>query len=658
MPWAERVTNIGRGLRLGVYADLSYRRDAGGISTSTPFVDWMAELGSHLDELVVFGRLDPTPGRSDFPLSLGENGRFVPLPFYETLTHLSSVRRAARDTLANWTKEIRQLDAVLVFGPHPLGDLLALRARLAGIPVVVGVREDLVEYATHRATGRFAPVAPLVARALEALHKTMARDGGAVVVGAEMARRYEGPRRRLLATGISLVRSDMVEVFGAEELAKDDWPGERLIVGIGRLDPEKNPFLYLELAEKLIDLGPWKIELAGTGCLQDSLEEAIAKRGLGSVVCLRGRLDRPALWGLLRRATVLVSTSLTEGQPQVFYEAAISGVPIIASEVGGVASALDHGLRGILVPPNSADAIASALVELERDVAKRRRMVTNARQWAAEDTMERQTRRVVEFISTLVRSDRSNLAGRHGRQAEPLTVADNELAKGLPAVSANRDARLLDVGSAGGTASVTALAELFGLAIALDLSRQELDEIATNHEGVLVPVQADASALPFPSKAFDKVTLHEVLEHVDEPANVLAECARCLRDGGEMSVSIPTAYTERLYWRLHPRYQVQSTHRRIFDYSEIIGLLEQAGLAIEETRTLYFAPMISWLVHSILRSPADHTGRVLRNQWIDGFVAKVVGGLRHVPLVGSGIRALSSRYGKSWWFSCVKVPSL
>lgn len=218
---------------------------------------------------------------------------------------------------------------------------------------------------------------------------------------------------------------------------------------------------------------------------------------------------------------------------------------------------------------------------------------------------------------------------------------------------------MLEVGSAGGTESSLELAEHYDLAVALDLSRAELNLLkADGRAGHLVPVWGDAGRLPFPSASFDEVRLLEVLEHVAEPSQVLAECARCLRPGGKFSLSVPTSYSERVYWRLHPSYRAQSTHLRIFRRSEVVELLARAGLSVEHAETQYFAPMIAWFIHSLLRTPADHTGRVLRHRGVDRAVARVVGGLRRLPLGGKVVQSLSSRWGKSWWFTCVKVPSL
>ncbi len=217
--------------------------------------------------------------------------------------------------------------------------------------------------------------------------------------------------------------------------------------------------------------------------------------------------------------------------------------------------------------------------------------------------------------------------------------------------------RALDVGSA---SRVHVADDRPATIIALDLSFEQLSRLGQRSArgDPIVAVQADATSLPFPDEVFDSVGLFEVLEHVASPERVLAECWRVLHAGAPLTVSVPTSYSERVYWRLHPRYRSQSTHLRIFERHGLVDLLEGSGYKVDRVETRHLAPMVSWFVHCLLHSPADHTGAVLRNQWVDTVVGKVIGGARRTPALGAAVRAASKRWGKSWWFFCVKVPPL
>ena len=390
-------------LRLGVYADLSYRRDGEGVSTTTAFVSWLSQLADAVDELVLFGRVDPIPGRSPFELAASNRVRFVEMPFYPSLHDLWAVTRAVLPSWRRWHRELSSCDAVLVFGPHPLSTLFELDARASRIPVFVGVRENLSDYLQYRTRGWRSRIAGPAARAMQQAHLRLA-SAGALVVGDEMADFYRSRGVTVLQSGISLLRQS--QFSSPEEIEERVWPGSSTILVVGRLDPVKNPRLLLDVAAALMPRGCWNIEVVGTGSMADDLRREAAERGLTNLI-FHGRLPRDRLMQLyLDRATVFLHVSLTEGQPQVLYEAAAFGVPIIATSVGGVPSALAHGKRGLLVPPRDPDAVLRAIEQLDRDPARRRELVAAARHWSFEETIDVQTREVASFIrSQLGRSE-------------------------------------------------------------------------------------------------------------------------------------------------------------------------------------------------------------------------------------------------------------
>ncbi|HLI43664.1 MAG TPA: glycosyltransferase [Acidimicrobiales bacterium] len=382
-------------LRLGVYADLSYRRDDRGISTTTAFISWLSELAGQVGQLVLFGRVDPVPGRAPFELPASGSVHFVELPFYPSLHRLAAVARATPRSWWRWHRKLADCDALLLFGPHPLGTLLGMEARARRIPVFVGVRENLNDYLRHRTAGwRHRLVRPAAA-AMQQAHLRLA-SAGAIVVGGEMASIYAAHGVTVLQTGISLLRQE--QFLPLERVLARAWPGSSTILVVGRLDPEKNPRLLLDVAAALQQGGRWNIEVAGTGSMADDLRREAGERGLTNIT-FHGRLIRNELAALYReRATMLLHVSLTEGQPQILYEAAAFGLPIVATAVGGVASALGNGERGLLVPPCDLDAILDAIELLDSDPVRRAQLIEAAWRWSYEETIEAQTRRVGDFL--------------------------------------------------------------------------------------------------------------------------------------------------------------------------------------------------------------------------------------------------------------------
>jgi glycosyltransferase involved in cell wall biosynthesis len=122
---------------------------------------------------------------------------------------------------------------------------------------------------------------------------------------------------------------------------------------------------------------PVRLTIVGTGPLLGDLQSQIAARRLDDRVELAGRRTHTTLPGEYARAHIVVVPSVVDttgdrdGLPNVVLEAMASARPVIASDVAAVASAVDHGSTGLLVPPGDPGALAAAVVSLADDPSRR-----------------------------------------------------------------------------------------------------------------------------------------------------------------------------------------------------------------------------------------------------------------------------------------------
>jgi glycosyltransferase involved in cell wall biosynthesis len=385
-------------MRIGVYSDMVFRRDGATVSTDKAFIRLVTALAGRVGEVVLFGRLDPQPGRAHYALS-GGHIRFVPLPHYPRVADLGKLLATLPRASAAFRAELGSLDAVLIFGPHPVALAFAVLTRRAGVPLVLGVRHDYPEYVRHRLPGPGWGWAVTAAGAFDRGFQRLARSAPTVAVGPELAARYARSGGDVLELGVSLVPAHEV-VTPARALARD-WDGELRCLSVGRLAPEKNPLLPLDTLELLHRRDPrWRLTVAGDGPLRPAVEEAVAARGLGASVDLLGEVaNGPWLWDLYRRSHAFLHVSLTEGLPQVLVEAHAAGTPVVATDVGGVGAALAGGQRGLLVPPRDAAAAAAALERLAAEPQLRRRLVLAGIEQARRETLEAQVERLAAFMA-------------------------------------------------------------------------------------------------------------------------------------------------------------------------------------------------------------------------------------------------------------------
>jgi SAM-dependent methyltransferase len=128
--------------------------------------------------------------------------------------------------------------------------------------------------------------------------------------------------------------------------------------------------------------------------------------------------------------------------------------------------------------------------------------------------------------------------------------------------------------------------------VAVDRSADEVAEV-TKMFGAMVAageaapsqlaraVRADLTALPFPDGAFDTVIASEVLEHIPNDADAIAEIARVVRPGGRVAVTVPRWWPERVCWTLSESYRTEpGGHVRIYTADGLAERLTDAGLAV------------------------------------------------------------------------------
>ena len=166
-------------------------------------------------------------------------------------------------------------------------------------------------------------------------------------------------------------------------------PGDPFVFGsVGRLDRLKDQatmlraFALLAAPANGTEGGPQNaiLAIAGDGDEREALERERERLGLQGRVFLLGRRDDvPAL---LAGFDAFVLSSRTEGYSLALLEASASGLPIVATDVGGNGEIVGNERTGLLVPPQDPAALADAMRRVARDPEAGHRMGQAGRAWA------------------------------------------------------------------------------------------------------------------------------------------------------------------------------------------------------------------------------------------------------------------------------------
>ena len=157
-------------------------------------------------------------------------------------------------------------------------------------------------------------------------------------------------------------------------------PTVPLVGSFGNLDERKGQHVLIHAAARVVEQVLEAHFLIVGGESQHAkrngygrwLLHLVAEQGLSQRVKFLGpRMDVP---DLMRAVDLVVQPSLIEAGPQVPLEAMATGVPVVATNVGGSREEIIDGITGILVPPGDPVALAEAIIQLLRDSKRRQRM--------------------------------------------------------------------------------------------------------------------------------------------------------------------------------------------------------------------------------------------------------------------------------------------
>jgi glycosyltransferase involved in cell wall biosynthesis len=218
-------------------------------------------------------------------------------------------------------------------------------------------------------------LARYLARPRPGLPYRSAADYGARLAGVIV--KYGGEReraRRTLGAPVHVIPNG-VTLFAVAAGAPPDDVDRPLAIGtLARLDPRKKVHELLDaLARANGRMPPYVLRIGGgveRGCAEYAAE--LRTRANGGPVEWAGEVGDPGAF--LRELDVFALIAEPAGCPNASLEAMSAGLPVVATDVGGIAEQVVEGVTGHVVPAGDAGALADALVRLAHDAAARARL--------------------------------------------------------------------------------------------------------------------------------------------------------------------------------------------------------------------------------------------------------------------------------------------
>ncbi|MFH1615845.1 MAG: glycosyltransferase [Planctomycetota bacterium] len=196
-----------------------------------------------------------------------------------------------------------------------------------------------------------------------------------------LAKRERIPRRKLhvIPNGIDFRIPDDAELQ-VEELKKQyHIPSDHMVIGtVGRLHPIKGHEFLIQAAQLILKEFPKTVFIfLGKDVRNGELQNMVLFKGLQDKILFPGYSKDVAVW--LKCFDIFVLPSLSEGMPVSVLEAMYCALPVVATDVGGVAEVVVHQETGILVPPADPVLLAKEIKYLLNNPERRDILGQNGR---------------------------------------------------------------------------------------------------------------------------------------------------------------------------------------------------------------------------------------------------------------------------------------
>lgn len=190
-------------------------------------------------------------------------------------------------------------------------------------------------------------------------------------------------------------------------LEKHQIPKDTFVIGnVASIIPIKGHKYLLQAVKAFKTAGRnFKVFLVGDERTQGQIPRLIRELGLENEVIVTGFV--PTIKDYLPAFDVFVLPSLLEGLPISILEAMVLGIPVVASNVGGIPEVIQNGTNGYLVPPKDPNSIQQRIEELWENPATWKTLSENARKTVLNKySLSQKVEEIISYYQTKIRPEK------------------------------------------------------------------------------------------------------------------------------------------------------------------------------------------------------------------------------------------------------------
>jgi glycosyltransferase involved in cell wall biosynthesis len=362
------------------------------------FARYVDSLAPYFDEILLAVPVFDVPPASGSRLR-ATNVRLAPLPYFPGPRQFYPKLPSTISRLRHWA---RACDVLHLRVPTPAGIFAYSIGRRLQKPIfvlVVGDYRALLPHMPYQGVKR-ALFSTYVAFEEFALSR-MTRGSLVFANGAALREKHE-------RDGVKVFETRTTTLSAEDVATRHDTCAAAAIkvLTVSRIDPRKGLRVLPEAVSILAAQGrDVSLDIVGPtiGQVGDTERDAIVgdaqRHGVSARVTLTGAIPLDRLLQTYRHYDLFVlPTRPGEGIPRVLMEAMAAGLPVVTTDVSGIASLVQHEQNGLLLKDGGAAAVAGAIARLLDDPALRRRLIEGGYQTARAHTLERQAADMMQIV--------------------------------------------------------------------------------------------------------------------------------------------------------------------------------------------------------------------------------------------------------------------
>ena len=386
-------------MRLAIILNSPFLLNDKKYSTNASFINFTNSFLAYFEELIFCVPVSREARKSGNFQVNSVKIKVVELPFLASnfqyflhlIYHLKATWKTIEKNLPNW-------DLVwIVEGPQLVPYIAMLLCKSKKKPYFFYIRGNLKRQVAHRRYPLIKKIMAILGTSfLGLLSRLFASNSLTFCLGEEL---YQAYARKKNADIYQVVPTSIYE----KDILKKwkDIPQKVSLVYVGRLENMKGIKFLIEAVKRLEEQDlPIKLKIVGAGPAENDLRKMVSDYNLNDYISFLGYIPYgPDLLKIYRSSDIFVLPTLSEGIPKVLAEAMSQGLPIIASNVGGIPVVVNNRKNGLLVPPGDSEAIYKAIAGLVENKKLLKEISQNNIQDAKEFTIEVQRKRMMDIIS-------------------------------------------------------------------------------------------------------------------------------------------------------------------------------------------------------------------------------------------------------------------